>query len=317
MKSQLVPGAPAGTASEEKLSTLLAKPEFKLQLQASLPKHLTPDRFVRVLLTAINKTPKLAECTRESLFAAFYQLSAFGLEADGRRAHLIPYGNQCTLIIDYKGLAELAMRSGDVSNLHADKVCANDIFVTDRGLITKHQIDYKAPRGDAYAYYAICRFKDGTEKAEVMTKDDVEKIRKRSRAGSSGPWVSDFDEMAKKTVFRRLSKWLPLSPEFRDAAAAEDERDAIDIDAVMTPGARFHLGAIPAEKSAADDREARAEALQVLSLAMAAAKVSEEDFLTAASALGYDAGPTIEETEQVQELADHVVEIVAKVKGGA
>src|SRR6185295_13567919 len=81
--------------------------------------------------------------------------------------------------------------------------------------------DFKKPRGNAYAYYAICHFKDETEKCDVMTKDEIEKIRSRSRAGQSGPWTTDFDEMAKKTVFRRLSKWIQLSPEYRDALEAD------------------------------------------------------------------------------------------------
>jgi recombination protein RecT len=116
------------------------------------------------------------------------------------------------------------MRSGIVSNLHADVVCENDTFTVDRGEIKEHKINYREPRGKVYAAYAICRFKDGSEKSEVMTKEEVDAIRGRSRAGNSGPWVSDYNEMAKKTVFRRLSKWLPLSPEERDAVESDDSQ---------------------------------------------------------------------------------------------
>lgn len=191
--------------------------KFKQAVAAALPKHLTPERFIRVALTAFTKTPKLMDCDQPSLFASLLTLSQLGLEPDGRRAHLIPYGKTCQLIIDYKGLAELAMRSGAVSYLHADVVCENDLFEYDKGQLTTHKIDFKQPRGDVYAVYALCKFKDGGEKCEVMTRDEVEAIRKRSRAKDSGPWVTDWNEMAKKTVFRRLSKWLPLSPEFMDA----------------------------------------------------------------------------------------------------
>ena len=124
------------------------------------------------------------------------------------------------------------MRSGLVSYLHADIVCENDVFEWDMGEIKKHTIDLKKPRGEAYAFYALCRFKDGTTKAEVMHREEVEAIRKRSRAGTSGPWVTDFNEMAKKTAFRRLSKWLPLSPEVRDAT--ENDDDVIDVEAKAT-----------------------------------------------------------------------------------
>jgi len=152
-------------------------------------------------------------------------LSAFGLEPDGRRAHLIPYKDQCTLVIDWKGLAELAMRSGIVAKLHADIVCENDEFTYDLGEVKAHKIDFRKPRGEVYAVYAMAQTKTGEVFVAVLAKDEVESVRKRSRAGTSGPWVTDWNEMAKKTAFRRLSKWLPLSPEFRDAQERDDEED--------------------------------------------------------------------------------------------
>ena len=206
------------------LRNLLSTDVVRDQIEKALPKHLKPERFLRIAMTALTKTPKLMDCTQESLMGCLLSLSSFGLEPDGRRAHLIPYGRDCTLIIDYKGLVELAMRSGIVANIHADVVRENDIFEEDRGLVTKHKIDRKNNRGEVYAVYAICRFKDGTEKAEVMSRDDVEAIRRRSKSGNNGPWSTDWSEMAKKTAFRRLSKWLPLSAEFRDAVERDDDK---------------------------------------------------------------------------------------------
>lgn len=199
------------------LKGLINSENMRNQFALALPKHLTAERFTRVAITALTRTPKLQSCTPESFMRCLLDLSAWGIEPDGRRAHLIPYGTECTLILDYKGIAELVMRSGLVSSIHADKVCENDDFQVDRGKVTKHVIDFRNDRGKPYAYYVLIAFKDGSEKSEVMTRDEVEAIRKRSRAGSSGPWVTDFDEMGKKTVFRRASKWLPLSPEVRDA----------------------------------------------------------------------------------------------------
>lgn len=210
--------------TDKSIKGMLLGEQMKNQFAAALPKHLTPDRFVRVALTCLTRTPKLADTTPESFFRCLLDLSALGIEPDGRRAHLIPYGKECQLIIDWKGLCELVMRSGLVSSIHADKVCDNDDFQVDRGEIVKHAIDYRKPRGDAYAYYVLVKFKDGSEKAEVMTKHECDAIRKRSRAGNSGPWVTDFDEMAKKTVFRRCSKWLPLSAEVRDALDKDDDK---------------------------------------------------------------------------------------------
>jgi recombination protein RecT len=207
------------------LKGLLSDENIKNQFALALPKHLSADRFARIAITALTRTPKLQECTPESFMRCLLDLSALGIEPDGRRAHLIPYGKECTLILDYKGIAELVMRSGTVANIHADKVCENDQFLVDRGRIVKHSPDYSTVRGTPYVYYVLITFKDGSEKSEVMTRDEIESIRKRSRSGQSGPWVSDFDEMAKKTVFRRASKWLPLSPEVQDAVRADEDRE--------------------------------------------------------------------------------------------
>lgn len=213
---------------------LISGDQFKQQVALALPKHLTADRFTRVALTALNRTPKLADCSRESLFQCLLDLSALGLEPDGRRAHLIPYGDKCTLIIDYKGKVELLMRSGEVSHIHADVVCDADAFDYNLGEITQHKIDFRKPRGEVYAAYCIVRLKDGTTKAEVMSKAEVESVRSRSRSGNNGPWKTDWNEMAKKTVFHRCSKWLPLSPELREKLDKdESEFTPIEIDATV------------------------------------------------------------------------------------
>lgn len=234
MSTAVAPAPSNGTAVAQKqdnsIRGWLKSASMKEQFAQALPKHLSADRFIRVALTALTRTPKLAECDQASFFKCLLDLSSLGLEPDGRRAHLIPFNNtsrncvECQLIVDYKGIAELVMRSGLVSNLHADVVCENDDFEYDKGFITVHKIDFKKERGKPYAVYCVCRFRDGTEKCDVMTLHEVEAIRKRSRAGRNGPWVTDFNEMAKKTVFRRLSKWLPWSSEIRNALETDDDQ---------------------------------------------------------------------------------------------
>jgi recombination protein RecT len=196
------------------------------------------------LLTATIKTPKLLQCTQDSLFKCVFDAAAAGLECDGRRVHLIPFENkkkgifECQLIFDYKGLAELAMRSGSVASIHADTVCESDEFEENRGQVLKHKIDRRKPRGEPYAAYCIIRYVNGGEKTEVMSRDEIERIRDSSqgylafRKGftASNPWQDHPGEMWKKTVAKRAFKWVPLSPEIRDAVASEDE-GAIDIDA--------------------------------------------------------------------------------------
>jgi recombination protein RecT len=214
-------------ASANPIRAMIEDAKFRSSVAAVLPSHLTPERFVRIALTATTRTPKLLECDKESVFKCLMQLSQFGLEPDGRLAHLIPFWNskrnvmECQLIVDYKGLATLARRTGQVSYVYASKVCEQDEFEYDKGNVKTHKINFKEDRGKPYAYYAIVRFKDGTEQADCMTRDEVEAIRKRSRAANNGPWVTDFDEMGKKTIFRRLSKWLDLSPEYREALEAD------------------------------------------------------------------------------------------------
>jgi recombination protein RecT len=232
MNAQESTEAVASAPSQRKSLTVrqrIESPDFRAAVAQVLPKHLTPDRFVRVAILALTRTPALAECEQASLFNALMRLSQLGLEPDGYRAHLIPFRNEkrgvveCQLIIDYKGLAELVMRSGTVSFLHADVVCDNDRFDFDRGEILEHRINLKEDRGSPYAVYCRVKFKDGSERAELMSKADVERIRQRSKTPTKGPWQTDWNEMAKKTCFRRLSKWLPLSAELRDAADADSE----------------------------------------------------------------------------------------------
>ena len=238
---------------------LIQSPEFLAAINAIKPDVLRADRVVRMALTALMRTPDLASCYKPSLFRAFLDLTAYGLEADGRRAHLIPYRNskrcacghdmdvhkgqecskcgcrqrrtmiECQLIIDYKGLAELVRRSGEVSYIHADVVYGNDEwsygFGTDAHL--KHKPNLKNRGSEKIAYYSYVRLKDGSEDFVVLSPTEVEKVRKRSKSADAGPWVTDYDEMGKKTAFRRHSKWLPLSPDVRAAVERDDE--ALDV----------------------------------------------------------------------------------------
>lgn len=211
------------------IQALLNSEQFKRAVASALPVHLKPERFIRVALTALMRTPKLRECTQESLFKCLLDCSAMGIEPDGRQAHLIPYGKECTLVIDYKGIVELVRRSGDVSYIHADVVYEGDEFdyAFGTGAFLKHKPSMD-DRGDKVrGAYSFVKLKDGSEDFIVLSKSDIEKVRKRSRSANNGPWVTDWDEMAKKSAFRRHSKWLPIGRELRDAI--EKDNDAVDI----------------------------------------------------------------------------------------
>jgi recombination protein RecT len=211
------------------LKDLISGDKFREQVSLALPAHLTPERFSRIALNALQRTPKLQDCTQASLFKCLLDMAAMGIEPDGRRAHLIPYGNEVTLILDYKGLLELVRRSGDVVSIRSELVCENYEFSWENGKVT-HKIDWRKPRGEMQAVYAEAVLKSGETQTATMTKDEVDAIRKRSRSGNNGPWATDFGEMAKKTTLRRLCKLLPLSPEIAEHVDKDqDIRTEIDI----------------------------------------------------------------------------------------
>jgi len=137
-----------------------------------------------------------------------------------------------------------------VSSIFAQIVCENDFFEYDTGEV-KHRIDFKKARGTMYAVYCVIKFKDGGMHTEVMTKEDVDRIRSRSKAKSNGPWVSDYDEMAKKTVFRRGSKWVVLSPEIQDALDKEDDGKLPSLVAEVSS----EMLSLPGESPEPDDGE--------------------------------------------------------------
>lgn len=216
------------------LKSLINSENIKRQFELALPKHMSTDRFVRVATTALMRVPNLTKCTPESFMKCLLDLSARGLEPDGRQAHLIPYRNnkantyECTLIVDYKGKIDIIMRSGDVQRIHADVVCENDEFEYDMGEIKKHKIDFRKPRGKMYAAYVMFEMTTGARKYEVLSRDEIEKVRQSSPGKNSPAWLNWYEEMAKKTALHRGSKWLRMSPEIADALDEETPMPVID-----------------------------------------------------------------------------------------
>lgn len=197
-------------------------------IQSALPKHMTPERMARVAFTTINKTPALLKCTPESLVMAIVEAATLGLEIDSRGlAYIVPYGSTVTLIPGYKGLMDLAYRSGRVTSIFAEVVCENDKFTyrmgTDPSLEHTPELN---DRGTKIAVYAVAKFKDADPAFVVLGKTEVEKVRRASKAAASGPWKDWEDEMWKKTAIRRLCKYLPLSPEMQRAVAMDEAADA-------------------------------------------------------------------------------------------
>lgn len=212
-------------ATKKDIQTRVNSPEFAQELQRCIAKHMTPARFQRIVCTQIQQTPKLAQCDPASFFSALLKCAQLGLEPDGRTAYLIPYGNTCQLIVGYQGKIELAMRSGVLKSINAYAVRKGDVFRWVNGDI-HHEVDWadQTPDREVIAVYAVAKLRDDAYICEVMSRAETEAIRKRSKAGNSGPWVTDRVEMDKKTVIHRVLKKVPMSSEYRDALDHDDDR---------------------------------------------------------------------------------------------
>jgi recombination protein RecT len=223
-------------AQQPEKKTLVALIEqLKPEIARALPRHLSPDRMARIATTTLRQNPNLARCTPESFLGALMTASQLGLEPGPLgEAWLVPYGNTCTFIPGYRGLIKLALQSPNVSKARARVVHENDTFDYAFGL--EEHLDHtpaKGERGPVTHVYALVKYTDGGSDFDVMTVEDVEKVRTRSKAGKTGPWVTDWEAMAMKTVFKRLSKWLPLSPEV-NLASAYDETVRTNVDTQLT-----------------------------------------------------------------------------------
>lgn len=262
--------------SEEQgtLRQIFENPKVVNKLSQAVPRHLNPQRMLRVLALAVQNTPKLAQAEPMTLLGAMMVCSSLGLEPNTPLGHayLIPFdrrrrrGNEwvterteINLIIGYKGFIDLARRSGSLVAIHADVVYgaseigrAGDQFTFEYGsdMHLKHvpMGDREGPRLWAYAH---AKLKDG-EAFEVLPYNRVLAIRDGSeaykyalsvkdsspRTYDTTPWIAYEHEMAAKTMIRRLSKMLPLSIEFANAAAldAMSETGTADLAALASDG---------------------------------------------------------------------------------
>ena len=191
-------------------------------IKAALPSVMTPERFSRITLSALSANPKLKECTPQSFLGAMMTAAQLGLEPNTPlgQAYLIPFKNhgrlECQFQLGYKGLIDLAYRSGEVSIIQAHTVYENDEFQYELGIDPKlRHVPAKSNRGKPIAYYAMFKTKDDGYGFQVMSMEDVtEHARKFSKSYGNGPWQTNFDEMAKKTVLKKVLKYTPLKSDF-------------------------------------------------------------------------------------------------------
>jgi len=194
------------------------------EIKKALPNTLTPERFIRITLSAVSNNPVLKECTQLSFLSAMMASAQMGLEPNTPlgQAYIIPFKNHGTyeaqFQIGYKGLIDLAYRSGQVKTIYAEEVHENDKFEYELGLNPKLvHVPADSNRGQVTHYYAVFKLVNGGEGMFVMSKEDVDiYARKYSKAYSkeTSPWKSNFDAMAKKTVIKQALKYAPLSTDF-------------------------------------------------------------------------------------------------------
>lgn len=205
---------------------------MKGEIAKALPSVMTPERFTRIVTSAISTTPQLAQTTPQSFLGAMMTAAQLGLEPNTPlgQAYLLPYKNhgrlECQFQLGYKGLIDLAYRSGQVTIIQAHEVRENDEFSYSFGLEpTLHHVPARGDRGNVICYYAMFRTKDGGFGFEVMSREDVEAhARQYSKSYGNGysPWSTNFDEMAKKTVLKKCLKYAPLKSDFVRAVASDE-----------------------------------------------------------------------------------------------
>lgn len=211
-------------------------------IKAALPSALTPERFTRIVFTALSTTPQLNQCTPQSFLGAMMTAAQLGLEPNTPlgQAYLIPFKNKGVLEaqfqLGYKGLIDLAYRSGEVELVQAQCVYENDEFKCKFGLEPElEHIPADHDRGELVKVYALFKTKSGGFGFEVMSVDDVKAHAKKysqSYNSSFSPWTRNFEEMAKKTVLKKCLKYAPLKSEFARGISA-DETIKTDLDKEM------------------------------------------------------------------------------------
>jgi recombination protein RecT len=201
------------------------------QFKMALPSHVSTDRFIRTVLTAIQQTPDLVQADRNSLFGACMKAASQGLQLDGKEAALVTFRSRDGVKVQYmamlSGLLKLVRNSGELSSITSQIIYEKDKFkywVDSDGEHLNHEPNMFVDRGTVIGCYALAKTKDNAVYIEVLTMDEINAVRSVSRSKDSGPWAGAFKhEMYKKTALRRLIKRLPVSTDLDGVLKADDE----------------------------------------------------------------------------------------------
>ena len=205
------------------------------ELKATLPAHVTPEKFFSSVSKAIIDNPKLLDADRRTLYSAVLKAAEVGLEINSALGHayLIPFKGKITFIPGYRGLMDLARRGGDVKSFSVQEVRENDDFVVEfgkEGFPFSHRPRLSGDRGEPTFLWCMATFKDGTFHWDFMSIEDIKKIQAAAPSAKafSSPWKTHFIEMAKKTIVRRVCKMLPVSTQRLVESAVEMENSSYE-----------------------------------------------------------------------------------------
>lgn len=237
LKQELAAQANAPATKEEvKLKKNMAIPDMVKammpEIRRALPTVITPERFTRIALSALNNTPALQQCTPMSFLAALMNAAQLGLEPNTPlgQAYLIPYKNkgnlECQFQIGYKGLIDLAYRNGQIQTIQAQAVYEHDFFEYEYGLEPRlvHKPAF-SDRGEIIYFYALFKCSNGGFGFSVMSKADVDlyaKTYSKAFDTSYSPWKTDYESMAKKTVIKQALKYAPIKTDFQRALSTDE-----------------------------------------------------------------------------------------------
>ena len=204
------------------------------EILKALPKHMDIGRLSRVTLSLVKGNQGLLKVFNDdpaSLWASILLAAQMGLEPNTMgTCFIIPYysnvdkKNHAQFQMGYRGYLKLLYNSNEIESAHVEVVYERDHLDIQFGIENKfiHKPYLDGDRGKSKIYYLIVKFKTGGHFIEFMTKDQIDLIRDRSKSKNNGPWVTDYDEMAKKTVVKRAAKYLPLSVEIQRAFSQDD-----------------------------------------------------------------------------------------------
>ncbi len=226
--SELLEKLAAPTANKPQTLPALLK-HYAPRFKTIAPQGVDVNRFSAALMADVRANQKLSECSPMSIVSSYVRAIQMGLEPGFNLGlcYFVPYKGECTLIIGYRGMMELAYRSGKVAAISSRPVYENDHFEVELG--TSEKIIHRpaiGDRGSMVAVYAVAKLKDGGTHFEVLDMNDIEKAKRASKASNFGPWKDYPDEMARKTAVRRLFKYLPVSTEFNRAITVDDRADS-------------------------------------------------------------------------------------------